>query len=144
MHSRLKHALLQTPVGQIIVLTVVMLSLYSAAALCIWWMQGPKMLGIAAALASLCYVTATIALLGESFFSKRHQAVLGMYWAVMIRSGVPLIAVIVLKVLGGSFAEPPAVCHLVAFYFGALIVQVVASYYAADDPRPAAAQSPLK
>ena len=91
MHSRLKHALLQTTVGQMIVLTVVMLSLYAVAAMFAWWLQGPEMLGIVAVLAGVCYVAATIALLGESFFAERQQAVLGMYWAMMIRTGVPLI-----------------------------------------------------
>ena len=126
------------------VLSAVMLSLFSAAALFTWWMQGPKMLGIAAVLAGLCYLSAAIALLGESFFSHRQQAVLGMYWAMMLRSGVPLIAVAIMKGIGGPFAEPRAVCYLIAFYFAALIVQVAASYCAADDPQLAAARSPSK
>ena len=144
MHSRLKHVLLKTLLGQLMVLTAVMFSLYAAAALVIWWMQDSQLLSISAALAGICYLSAALALLGESYFSHRQQAVVGMYWSMMIRSGVPLIAAMMMKLLGGPFVEPPAICYLIAFYFAALIVQVVLSYFAADDAQSAAAQSPSK
>jgi hypothetical protein len=142
MPSRLKHILLQTLGGQIMFLTGAMLLLYSAVAVIIWHWQDPKLLSIAAVLASLCYVSALLALLGEGYFSQRQQAALGMYWSMMVRTGVPLLAVMLMKVLGGPFVEAPAVCYLIAFYFGALIVQVVISYSAADELRPTAARTP--
>ena len=139
MQSRLKRNLLQTTGGQFVVLTAAMLSLYAAAAVIAWLAQGLNTLGIAVVLALVCYASALIALFGERFFSERRQALLGLYWAMMIRSGVPLLAVMMMKVLGGPFAEPPAVCYLITFYFGALIVQVVLSYLAADEQPSAVA-----
>ncbi len=130
--------------GHLIILTAVMFALYSTAALLIWRLQEPKMLGIAAGLAGVCYVSAMLALLGEKFFSVRDQAVLGTYWAMTARTGIPLLAVLLMNVSGGPFAEPAAICYLIVFYFGALIVQVVLAYCSADNAQPKAAKIPSK
>jgi hypothetical protein len=134
MDSRLKgYPLLRTFGGQIFVLTVVMGLLFLSALILIWWMPSSASAGIAAVFAGVCYVSAVAALLGESYFCRRQQGVSGMFFAMMIRTGFPLLAVIILKVWGGPFAQPATICYLIAFYFGALIVQVAASYCAAAD-----------
>jgi hypothetical protein len=44
------------------------------------------------------------------------------------RTGIPLAAVIVMKLSGGRFAEPEAIAYLLILYFGALMAHVVISY----------------
>ncbi|MCC6123848.1 MAG: hypothetical protein IT426_02715 [Pirellulales bacterium] len=142
MHFRLKRDLIRTPLRQIGVLTAAMLSIFAAAIPFGWWLRGPEMLGIAGVLAGLCYAAAVMALLGESYFSARRLTLWGMCWSMSIRTGVPLLAVMMMKVGGGPFAETPAICYLLVFYFGALAIQVALSYCAADDRRPAAPRNP--
>jgi hypothetical protein len=145
MYSRLKHRLLHTSAGNLLILTAAMSLLYLATAPVILCMQkqGLKMLGIAAAIAGVCYTAAALAMLGEKAFSGKHHATLGLYWAMMIRTGVPLIAALFIKLLGGSLVELPVIGCLLLFYFGALIVQVLLSYLETQESTMAKAQRPL-
>jgi hypothetical protein len=139
---RLKYLARPTLAGQIMTLAVVLAALYSIAALDIWLRHPVEMYGIAGLFVGLCFIAALLSLLGESYFAQRRLAAVGMYWAMMIRTGVPLLAVMLMKIRGGPFVEPSAICYLIAFYFGALIVQVVLAYNSAEtSPSTAEIQS---
>jgi hypothetical protein len=144
MPSRRKHFRLQTLAGQMIVLTAVMLLLYAVVASLAVWLQRTGTLGIAAAMAAVCYGAAALALLGDGYFAARRLPAVGLYWAMAIRTGVPLIALMLMKLAGGPFAEFAAVCYLITFYFGALVVQVALSYLANNRSPTAAPSDPSK
>ena len=138
MQSRIKHCLIHTFGGQLSLLSVVMFLLLIAAMACAWGFQGRAMLPVVLLDAGICFVASLFALLSETSFSGRSPH-FGMVLSMMLRTGVPLIAVMTLKFLGGRFTEPSVLYYLLVFYFGSLITHVVISYSALNDNQPSAA-----
>jgi hypothetical protein len=127
MESAKKCRWLHTFGGQIAVFTGAMLLLAGTLIAVVWHWHGSEMAGVAAVLAGICYAASALAFLGERALG-RQAALAGMVASMAFRTGIPLAAVIVMKLSGGRFAEPEAIAYLLILYFGALMAHVVISY----------------
>jgi hypothetical protein len=137
MQSKLKHRLLHTRGGQLSVLAGVMFFLLAGAAAFAWNLQGRDMLPIVVLVAGVCFISSLLALFVEAGFGGRSP-ILGLGLSILLRTGVPLIAAVTLKFLGGRFTEPSVLYYLLIFYFGSLITHVLISYSTSNDIQPIA------
>jgi hypothetical protein len=129
MQSAWKRWLLCTFGGQAIVLTLAMAPCVLLALMLAWLLQGREVLGMVAITAGICYAATLVAMTGEHWFAVRHFALLGIFWAMAFRTGIPLVAAVLLMIRGGPLAKPWIICYLGAFYLVALTVHLALSYY---------------
>jgi hypothetical protein len=106
------------------VLALGMLLLYLLVAPVAYALNGPAGLLAAAAAGGVCLLASALALAASGAFRQPLLAPYGMLVAMAVRTGIPLIFALAVRLHANVTFERSLICYLMVFYLAALGIEI--------------------
>jgi hypothetical protein len=109
---------------RLVALTAVMLAAYGSASVVVVTKGGAMGLAAMSLAAGVCLASAGAALLLSHSLRDPASGVAGVLLPMMVRTGLPLLLAIIIRIRGQGLVEAGLVYYLVGFYLLALAVEI--------------------